>query len=255
MRSLIASPITTSWNIEYSEYRCEPENDYLEQIACTNFRSLFLGNKLEEKEVLRLGKNGFKLQTIEELSENIICGKTPPTKCAKYYGAYLPFITIPDMHRSIINVVTERSLSETGVASQPAKTLPRDSICVSCIATPGLVVITTTPSQTNQQINSIICQKGVSPYYMLLAMTDLSDYIVRLGGGGSATLNLNKRQFSQILLPTIPNDTMGDFHRTVKPLFLSMEKNQNENRMLSNLRNLLLPKLMSGEIDVSRVEI
>ena len=53
----------------------------------------------------------------------------------------MPFITIPDMHNNVFVITTERKLSEIGIKSQIKKTLPKNSVCVSCIATAGLVKV------------------------------------------------------------------------------------------------------------------
>ena len=106
--------------------------------------------------------------TIDDLGTEIICGKTPSTKKSEYYGGNTPFITIPDMHGCVYIVSTERYLSDAGVASQPKKTLPPNTVCVSCIGTAGLVTLVSEESQSNQQINSIIPKEGISVYYIYL---------------------------------------------------------------------------------------
>ena len=115
--------------------------------------------------------------------------------------------------------------------SQKNKTLPPFSICVSCIATPGLVSITSEKSQTNQQINSIICREDISPYIVFLSMKDYSDYIIRLGSGGTATLNLNTTDFSNIKFLVPNNKIMNKFNNIVKPLFEKILLNQKETSM------------------------
>ena len=69
----------------------------------------------------------------------IICGKTPSKKIEKYFVGDVPFIKIPDMHGSVFIFETDDSLTEEGKLSQSNRTLPPKSICVSCIATVGLV--------------------------------------------------------------------------------------------------------------------
>jgi type I restriction enzyme S subunit len=218
-------------------------------------------NRLINDYLVKIGKAVFeKLQdnasihcTISDVAKEIICGKTPSTSVEEYYGNEIPFITIPDMHNSIAIVTTERMLSSHGAISQNRKMLPRHSICVSCIATPGLVSVTTTPSQTNQQINSIICNDNISPFYMYYLMESLSDTIINLGSGGSATLNLSKAQFSQIEIDIVPNDKMTCFEKNMNPILEMIESNLRVNSQLSKLRDFLLPKLMSGEIDISNL--
>lgn len=193
--------------------------------------------------------------TIDDLAKEIVCGKTPSTKNADYYGSDVPFITIPDMHAKTYAVTTERYLSLLGANSQVKKTLPKNSVCVSCIGTAGLVTLVAKESQTNQQINSIIPKDGFSPYYIYLLMQTLSDTINKLGQSGSTIVNLNKSQFGkiQVIIPAL--SVMIKFDEIVSPMFEKMLQNQKENLKLTSLRDTLLLRLMSGELDVSNVEI
>lgn len=183
--------------------------------------------------------------TIDNIASEVICGKTPPTSDPENYGSFMPFITIPDMHGSVYSTPTERFLSEKGVATQESKTLPANSICVSCIASVGLVCLTAEPSQTNQQINSIICKSGISPYYVYIKMTTLSNYLKQLGAGGSTTLNVNKTLFGQIPVLCPDESTMTTFHNRVEPLFNEMRSNQFEMQNLESLKSLVLSRLSS----------
>lgn len=193
--------------------------------------------------------------TIDDLGVEIICGKTPSTKKPEYYGGTTPFITIPDMHGCVYNVSTERYLSAAGVASQPKKCLPPNTVCVSCIGTAGLVTLVSEESQSNQQINSIVPKPGVSAYYIYLLMQTLSETINKLGQSGSTIVNLNKTQFGKIQVMIPSQNIMQEFDSLCNPLFETILSNQKENIKLSELRDTLLPKLMSGELDVSALEL
>ena len=186
--------------------------------------------------------------TINDLAESIVCGKTPSTKNKSYYGNEIPFVTIPDMHNSTYIVKTERYLSKLGGDSQYNKYLPPNSICVSCIGTAGLVSFVHTTSQTNQQINSIIPKKNISPYYVFLLMEKLSQKIQSLGSSGSTIVNLNKEQFSQIEVLIPSSFVLSQFDLIVKPLFETIRNNQIQNIQLASLRDYLLPRLLNGQI-------
>ena len=232
-------------------------NKNLSVLAKTIFRDRFIFYKGYESHMIKTEygeiPDTFKVKSINEISKDVVCGKTPSTKVEENYGNEMLFITIPDMHGNVFVINTERKLSEIGIESQIKKVLPKNSICVSCIATAGLVSITSEESQTNQQINSIICKEGISPYFIYLYMKELSDYIKILGSGGSTTLNLNKREFAKIELAIPPQEDMDDFHDQVTPIFEKIKTNQYEIETLQKLRDTLLPKLMSGEIDVSQI--
>ncbi len=94
---------------------------------------------------MRVGKKK-KLETFGK----IICGKTPSKKVHSLFGGNLPFIKIPDMHGRTFIFQTQDTLTKEGANSQSNKYLPSKSICVSCIATVGLVSMNAFPSQTNQ---------------------------------------------------------------------------------------------------------
>ena len=193
--------------------------------------------------------------TIDDLGTEIICGKTPSTKKSEYYGGNTPFITIPDMHGCVYIVSTERYLSDAGVASQPKKTLPPNTVCVSCIGTAGLVTLVSEESQSNQQINSIIPKEGISVYYIYLLMQTLAETINKLGQSGSTIVNLNKTQFGKIQVMIPSKRVLQDFDSLCRPLFDTILSNQKENINLSELRDTLLQKLMSGEIDISNLDL
>ena len=226
-------------------------NENLEQQAQAIFKSWFV----DFEPFGGVMPDDWRIGTVLDLSKEIICGKTPSTRKKEYYGDYMPFITIPDMHNRVYTTTTERYLSELGANSQMKKTLPKNSICVSCIGTAGLVALVSTDSQTNQQINSIVPKEGYSSYYIFLLMQTFSEKINRLGQSGSTIVNLNKAQFGMMeaLVPTV--SSMNDFDSVAKPLFEKILANQQGNQRLATLRDTLLPKLMNGEIDVSEVEI
>ena len=226
-------------------------NNNLEQQAQAIFKSWFV----DFEPCNGIMPSDWSYGTIENLASEIVCGKTPSTKKKEYYGDDIPFITIPDMHNSVYTVKTERSLSLLGADSQSKKTLPQNSVCVSCIGTAGLVTLVSTPSQTNQQINSIIPKENVSPYFVYLLMKTKSDEINKYGQSGSTIVNLNKTQFSKLecIIPSIKY--LIKFNDLLEPIFNKILVNVKENTALADLRDTLLPKLMSGELDVSNIDL
>lgn len=158
------------------------------------------------------------------------------------------------MHGQVFVINTEKKLSQMGINTQPTKILPALSVCVSCIATPGLVVLTTEPSQTNQQINSVIPHDGISPYYCYMTLSELAHEIKARGSGGSVTLNLNKTQFDALPILLSDGSAINNFHKIVEPLFDKIVLNAKQSLTLASIRDALLPKLLSGEIRVKDAE-
>lgn len=184
----------------------------------------------------------------------IVCGKTPSKTNEGYFGGNIPFIKIPDMHNSVYIVETSDTLTNEGALSQKNKFLPANSIIVSCIATIGLVSLTAEKCQTNQQINAIIPSKTSLAYYIYFISKNIKDQLLKLGGGGSATLNVNTSSFSSIkcLIPSEP--VLSSFDKLVRPLFEKILVNQYETLTIAKCRDELLPKLMSGGIGVNVID-
>lgn len=192
---------------------------------------------------------GWQVKTVQDLG-HIVCGKTPSTKHKEYFGGDIPFITIPDMHNNIFVDQTERYLTKAGENAQSSKTLPPYSVCVSCIATPGLVSLTTIPSQTNQQINSVIPFNLHSKYYNYYILRTVAKQIATRGSGGSVFGNLNKTAFSKIQILWAPEKLQIFFTYKIEPLFNKIQTNNKQIQTLTEMRDALLPRLISGKIRV-----
>ena len=180
----------------------------------------------------------------------VITGKTPSTKEVDNFGDYMPFITIPDMHNNIFVIKTERCLSKKGVIKQSTKTLPKNAICVSCIATMGLVVITTENSQTNQQINSVVLDDLSTLEYLFFVLKSLRTKITLYGGSGTAAKILNKEKFSKLNIVNPKKKIIEQFHCLIEPIINQIENIMRQNNILRLTRDMLLPKLVGGEIEV-----
>lgn len=218
------------------------QNTTLERMAETLFRQWFVEEALEGWEEKPLSFYG-----------EIVCGKTPSKQNHSFFNGNVPFIKIPDMHGNPFIFKTEDTLTELGKSSQNNKTVPPYSICVSCIATVGLVSITTKLSQTNQQINTIIPKQSKYRYFLYLTMKASYDLLHAEASGGTATLNLNTGNFSRIAVPLPPDSLLLEFETIVDKVFNKIYQNQAQIQTLEKLRDSLLPKLMSGEVRVDLV--
>lgn len=226
----------------------------IEDLSQTEYQELweiadaFPSELVENSEFGEVPK-GWEIVPLSTFGE-IICGKTPTKSKAEYYGNDIPFIKIPDMHGKVFITQTIDNLSLIGADSQTKKYIPKGSICVSCIATVGLVSLASRKSQTNQQINSIIPNDlNFSEYlYLYLSQLEMNKYMKNLASGGSATLNMNTSTFSSIEILKPNNEILHLFHKKSLDIFEKILKNEESNQILAQTRDLLLPKLLSGEI-------
>ena len=213
-------------------------------------RKINLNNQINDNllELISLIQNEYSRTisnkvSLKSLAQKIITGKTPSTKIQENYGYDIPFVKIPDMHDKVFIDKTGQSLSLQGANSQKNKYLPANAIMVSCIGTPGLVSLTGSVSQTNQQINSLILEDKFI-YWSFLELRSLRSQIGNLGSGGTTINNLNKSDFSKLEIIIPDNDEVLDnFNHIAQPIFERIHTNNIEIRKLTQLKEALLNKL------------
>lgn len=219
------------------------QNKTLESMAETLFRQCFVEEAQEDWEHVKLSDLG-----------KVICGKTPSKNNSKYYSNDIPFLKIPDMHGKTYVINTIDNLSFEGSNSQKNKLVRAGSICVSCIATVGLVCLTEKDIHTNQQINSITPIDNIHKYFLFLYMKSMHEELHNMASGGTATLNLNTNNFSNIKIPLPANNILKKFNEIATTIFDKIYSNSLQIKSLESLRDTLLPKLMSGELRVQYEE-
>ena len=191
---------------------------------------------------------GWEKKKVGEIG-TVITGKTPSTSNKENYGGSIPFITIPDMHTGIYPV-SSVFLSEKGAESQSKKYIPQGALIVSCIGTAGLVCITKERCQTNQQINSLILDDKEMLHYMYFVFLSLKEHLNNIGSNGATMTNVNKSKFEGIDIVVPSSCIIRDFSQRTTPYFENILSLQSQIRLLTEARDRLLPKLMSGEITV-----
>lgn len=192
---------------------------------------------------------GWEIKRIYEFGK-IETGKTPSMQVAEYYGADIPFVKTPDMHDNMWTIETEEMLSVKGSDSQPKKLLPANSIMVSCIGTGGVVSINTIPSHTNQQINSIILNDLKHLEWLYFTCVSLKPTIVSYGATGATMTNLSKGKFERLKILYPGTTLIYKYHENTKDIFVCIKNLMYLNRNLTQQRDLLLPRLMSGKLKV-----
>ena len=239
----VARAIFKSWFVDFDPVRATAVG---REPGLTKHIADLFPDRFEDLELNKIPES-WRIGVVGDLGE-VICGKTPPTCDPENYGAHIPFVTIPDMHGKVFVTATSKSLSSKGAATQYKKTLPSGAICVSCIATVGLVVLTSECCQTNQQINSLIPIEPDSSFYCYFALQRLADGIRSWGSGGSVVLNLNKGHFAALPVLVPSKAVAAGFQQLVGPIFDRILANDRESRTLAVLRDVLLPKLLSGDL-------
>lgn len=192
---------------------------------------------------------GWKIKRIKDFGQ-VITGKTPSTEISSNYGDKYLFIKTPDMHDNMYVIDSSEKLSERGNDVQKLKKLPRWSIMVSCIGTGGVVSINSKEAHTNQQINSIVLHDENNIEWLFFVCKSLKTTIEMFGATGSTMTNLSKGKFENLKILEPNLELIDKYHMYTYDIFKEVEKLMYSNENLIKQRDLLLPRLMSGKIEV-----
>lgn len=179
----------------------------------------------------------------------VLTGKTPATKDSDNYGGDIAFVKTPDMHGHAFVLQSETYLTEKGAKSQANKFLPPGALLVSCIGTVGVVSLTSETCQFNQQINAVIPNEDFLRYYCYYAFKDMKPRLDAIGGGVTmANVSKGKFESMNLLRPSAP--LLRNFDEFCAPVFSQIKILGQQNQKLRTARDLLLPRLINGEITV-----
>jgi type I restriction enzyme, S subunit len=137
---------------------------------------------------------------IADLGE-IITGSTPDTKNDAYWGGEIPFVSPADFKSCVFVRETAKTLSAEG--SKQARTIPPNSIMVTCIGSIGSIAVAPFSCVTNQQINSVICDDTFDWRFVFYSIQHNIPKLHRLAGMTTLPI-INKNTFGsiEIELPT-----------------------------------------------------
>ena len=195
---------------------------------------------------------GWEVKPIMEFGK-VITGKTPSKANSDFYGEDVPFVKTPDMHGNMFILSTGECLSKAGADSQANKRIPADSICVSCIGTIGVVSITTEDCQTNQQINSIVLEKELFREFLFFRLQDAKQALENLGSNGATMGNVNKSKFESVEVIAPPSELLERYHQFSASLLSEILILSRQTSNLRRTRDLLLPRLLSGQVVLNSI--
>jgi type I restriction enzyme S subunit len=236
----------------------------LEEMAQAIYRQWFVEFKFPGYEGVPLLDSGTQLGEIPEGWEiktlgdfgKVVTGKTPSKKVDEYWNSCdVQFIRTPDMHDQFYCIETTDHLSLKGADSQSNKYLSPNSLCVSCIGTVGIVTITAVRAQTNQQINSIVLHDLSDLEFLYFSLLNLEETIKLYGSTGATMANLSRGKFMALRVITPSKELRAKYHEIDSPMFEQIKNLQQKNANLRATRDLLLPRLVSGKVDISELEI
>ena len=235
-------------------------NDNLEQQAQALFKSWFVdfepfkNGEFVESE-LGMIPNGWRVGSLNELGD-IVGGSTPSKAKPEYYtNDGIAWLTPKDLSISQRKFTSkgEIDITQEGYDSCSTKLMPRGTVIFSSRAPIGYITIAKNNICTNQGFKSVIpTLAGTAFLYCFLK--ESTQEIENKATGSTF------KEASGALMKSLPviipeKAVLDDFENLLSPLFHQQEVVEEENSLLSSLRDSLLPRLMSGELNVSEINM
>ena len=216
------------------------ENATLEAIAETLFRHYFIENP---DPTWKEGKLGDIL--------SVKGGTTPSTNEPKYWNGNIAWTSPRDVTtlNGMYLFKTERTITEEGLAKISSGLLPAGTLLMSSRAPVGVLAFAEIPVAINQGYIAIIDDKGYPKEFIYLWLKENMD-AVHSYSNGSTFMEISKAAFKSLDITIPDKSTVIEFNEQVKPLFEKIKFNQRQILSLSVQRDMLLPRLMSGEVKV-----
>ena len=219
-------------------------NDNLEQQAQALYQELFITNT----------DPSWETGTISNLG-TVIGGSTPSKARPEYYTKNgIAWITPKDLSINKSKFIThgESDITELGLKNSSATVMPEGTVLFSSRAPIGYIAIAAGNITTNQGFKSVVPNAEIGTAYVYYYLKQNLSMIERLASGSTF------KEVSGGTMKSVPaivpdSKTIQEFNNFCLPIFEQQKVLETQNRTLAGLRDSLLPKLMSGELDVSAV--
>ena len=218
-----------------------------------NFR--YPGHENDQMVESELGMipEGWEVKKLKDVVNKIVLGGTPARKNPDFWkNGTIPWIKSGKLNDIRVMEGTEH-IALLGLSSSATKLMPPRTVL---IAITGAIIISLSEIElcANQSVVGIYNSVQLSQEYIYLyEQTNIEQFISKMSGSAQQHINKEIVQNSSILMPD--EEVMVNFNDKVIPIFDLVSNLLKENKNLKQTRDLLLPKLISGKVDVSELDI
>ena len=241
----MARALFKSWFIDFDPVRAKAEGR--DPRLPKPLADLFPGSFIDSE----LGKipKGWAVKPIGDLSD-VAGGTTPSTRDPAFWdGGTHAWATPKDLSGLSVPVLldTERRITDAGLSQIGSGLLPKGTVLLSSRAPIGYLAIVEIPVAINQGFIAMTPKRGASNIFLLLWARFADEEIISRANG-STFLEISKANFRLIPVVTPSAGTMRAFDEQVSPLYKRIVATEQDSLTLATMRNVLLPKLLSGEL-------
>lgn len=183
----------------------------------------------------------------------VVGGGTPSTKKEEFWeGGHIHWTSPKDMSNLTDKIILEtgRKITEAGLAKISSGLLPVDTVLMSSRAPVGYLAISKIPVAINQGYIAMKCEGQLTPEYVVQWAESVMDEI-KQRASGTTFAEISKKNFKIIPIIVPNNDVISEFSKVVSSLYGKITEGLCETKSLTETRDSLLPKLLSGELELT----
>ena len=191
---------------------------------------------------------GWEASTIGD-EVRVVGGSTPSTKEPAFWDGAINWATPKDLSNLSAPVLLETNfkITQAGLAKIGSGLLPVGTVLLSSRAPIGYLAISEVPVAINQGFIGMICEKRISNVFAWLWTLENMEAILAKANG-STFQEISKGNFRPLPVIVPPEPILQAFDALAHPLYQRIVQNERESRTLAQTRDLLLPRLMSGDV-------
>ncbi len=243
----MARALFRSWFVDFDPVRAKMEGR--DPGLPKDIADLF-PDRLVDSEIGEI-PDGWDVSTIGQ-EVDVVGGSTPSTKEPSFWNGSINWATPRDLSAlaSPVLVATSRRITERGLERISSGLLPRGTVLLSSRAPIGYLAIADVPVAINQGFIAMKCGRRLFAVYAWLWAAAHMDEILEKANG-STFLEISKRSFRPLPV-VVPSEAVRVVHaRFTQSLYDRIVKNERESGVLASVRDVLLPKLVSGKLRVN----
>jgi len=229
----------------------------LQQMAEDDFAALrataaLFPDGLVESELGEVPK-GWVVSTVGDQIQTV-GGGTPSTKNVDFWDDGIHYWTTPKDLSNLTDKIllnTERKITDAGLKKISSGLLPKDTVLMSSRAPVGYLALSKIEVAINQGYIAILPNMKYSAEY-LIQWCEANMAEIKGRASGTTFQEISKKNFREISFVCPDDKVVVSYTKTVKTLYDEITSKAKENQSLINLRDTLLPKLMSGEISLNK---
>lgn len=186
---------------------------------------------------------------------DLVGGGTPKTTVPEYWNGNIPWFTVIDAPREsdVFVIDTEKKVTQLGIDNSSTKILRQGTTIISARGTVGKCALVGRPMAMNQSCYGIQGKRSRGDFYIYFSIRhQVADFQRKVHG--SVFNTITRDTFKSILIPSPNVELTQSFDDMINPLLNKILNNLEESTNLATIRDILLPKLLSGQLRVPNAE-